>query len=199
MMFYRDLIFCGPASDKHRWRSLLAMKVHETFHQHRCALAFPYWQDNDKENRTDSFDSFTRYADPGPVMRLFADTAEQLEAAAVALDLPHLEAKQVMSVMPVRPVPVATRAVAFCRSRVLDRHVRITRQYPQDLAERDRREAAVRSRLPQMAYLKMISQTEGREFSLYVERQFSDTPSAQIDVTSYGLSRVSAPCFVPDF
>ena len=198
-MYYRDLIFCVPASDRHRWLSIFAMKVHETFHQHRCALAFPYWQDNKVENRSDSFDAFTRYADPGPVVRLFADTAEQLEAAAVALDLPHLEAKQVMTVMPVRPVPTATRSVAFCRSRALDRHVRITRQYPQDLAERDRREAAVRSRLHQMAYLKMISQTENQQFSLYVERLCSDTPAAQLSVTSYGLSRLSEPCFLPDF
>lgn len=197
-MFYRDLLLSVPACDQNLWRGIFLMKVHETFHRHQCAVAFPYWQDNDKENLTDSFDTFTRYANPGAVVRLFGETAAQLEDAAVALDLTHLVETHIMTVMPVRPVPVTARAVAFCRSRALDRHVRTSRQLV-DLADRDRREAKVRGRLHQMAYVKTISQTEGREFSLYVERRFSDTASAKLNVTSYGFSRVSEPCFLPDF
>lgn len=196
-MFYRDLIFAGTRDDVAHCRELLLIKFHETFNWHGCAVAFPRWTDG-RENRSDTFDTFTRYADPGKVLRLFADTAEQLENAFATLGLHELVRADHLTVTPVQPVPQVSRAVAVCRSRDADRHARITNRFELDLDERYRREEAVRSHLHQQAYIKMIS-SKGQQFSLSIERRFSDTPSAQIDVTSYGLSRVSAPCFLPDF
>lgn len=196
-MFYRDLIFTVPASDLRFFRDAVLQKLHERHHRLGCAVAFPAWEDNE-ENVVDTFDTFTRHANPGPVVRLFADSPAALEKAPAVLEIDELKDKGILAVTPVREVPKGCGAVAFCRSRRTDSAIRRSRRGKDDLLTRQHREAEVRRTHHRQAYLKVDS-TKGHTFSLYIERQPGEAPSEKLNITSYGLSRTSEPCYLPDF
>lgn len=197
-MFYRDLVLTVSSDDVRFFRDSLLIKLHEQHHRLGCAVSFPHWQDGSQENQVDSFDTFTRYANPGPVIRLFAATAEVLEAVPAVLGVEELMQKNVLIVSGVRQVPQGCRGVAYCRSRMADGHIRRARQQSQDLRTRQELEARMRKQLHRQAYVKLGS-TKGQVFSLHIERREADAASDALNVTSYGLSRSSEPCFLPDF
>jgi len=196
-MYYRDLIFTVPAADLRFFRDAVMMKLHEQHHRLGCAIAFPAWEDNE-ENVVDTFDPFTRHANPGPVVRLFAEDRTALEKAPVVLAIDELLDKGIMTVTPVKEAPKGCGAVAFCRTRRTDGHIRKAKRSSEPLMTRHRREAELRRTHHRQAYIKVDS-TKGHAYSLYYERQTGEAPSEQIQVSSYGLSRSSAPCYLPDF
>ena len=103
-MYYRDLIFTVPATDLRFFRDSLMMKLHEQHHRLGCAIAFPAWEDNE-ENVVDTFDTFTRHANPGPVVRLFAEDRTALEKAPAVLEIDELLDKGIMTLTPVKEAP----------------------------------------------------------------------------------------------
>lgn len=197
-MFYRDIILTVAANDERFFRGALISRLHEAHHKLGCAIAFPHWQDG-QENAVDTYTGFTHYASPGSIVRLFSSTQASLEALPAVLELAEVERKGILRVGPVRPVPQGCRGVAYCRSRSQEGFVRKSRQSKEDLVTRQQREAKLRKELHKQAYITLESNTGGQRFPLYIARKEAEQPSADLKVTSYGLSNTTDPCFLPDF
>lgn len=195
-MFYRDFILTVERADRHHFMAQLFTLVHEKFSQLQCAVAFPGWAPA-APNATDSFDTFTRYADIGDVIRLFADNEAVLAAAERILGIEQLVSRRVVLVMPVKPVPTGCKGAAFCRVRKADSIGRRSRNVTPDVSARMKDE--LRAQSHQLAYIRMADSHGNNLRPLVFTKVVGDAVAGSLATNSYGLSASTAPCFLPDF
>lgn len=205
-MHYLDLSFTVKPQDLRHFQTAFFAALHAEHGLYGVAITFPYWKNNEP-NATDTFDSFTRYAIPGNLIRLFAPNEQVLARLGKHLEFEKLQAQGLVSFSPVRAAPAGCRGVAYVRARGNERAIKLSRikdpENPRRLRDslelRQAREAKARSALHEQAYFMVSSKSSGQGFSLFVERLQSDVASECIAVNSYGLSNKIQPCYLPDF
>jgi hypothetical protein len=197
MMFYRDFILTVDRQDRMHFMTQLVTLIHENFSRLQCALAFPGWTPAEP-NPVDSFDTFTRYADVGDVIRLFAEDETVLAAAERILGIEVLLQRRVLLSMPAKPAPSGCRSAAFCRVRSADSLGRRVRRTA-DSRARERMKDKVRARCHEMAYFRMTDREGRNARPLFFEKVCGEEASPKLETNSYGLSAGQTPCFLPDF
>lgn len=205
-MHYQDLSFTVKPQDLRHFQTAFFAALHADHGRFGVAITFPYWE-NSVPNEVDSFDSFTRYANPGNMIRLFATDEATLKRLGQHLEFDKLKAQGLAVCSPVRPAPAGCRGIAYVRSRGKERAIKLSRlkdpENPRRLRDplvlRQAREAKARSVLHEQAYFMVESKSSGQGFSLFVERIQNDVASDSLEVNSYGLSNKVTPCFLPDF
>lgn len=201
-MFYRDLILTVQPGDVQFFMNQLLTLVHEKHHRLPVAIALPQFEPA-QPNRTDTYDN-PRHARMGKVLRLFHPVAYVLDAAIDLLGIQELVDKHVLFVTPTQPAPNTGRTVAFCRARLPDSAARQNREdkrtgrdkeQPAKQYERTEKVLAARHL---MAYLPVRS-TSGHNVSVFFVKKEGGVASTDVNVNSYGLSRMSEPCYMPAF
>lgn len=196
-MFYRDLILTVDRRDRMYFVTQLMTLVHEHYSALNCAVAFPGWQDGE-QNSLDSFDTFTRYADVGDVIRLFADDESALGHALTVLGLEELVAKRVIIATPVKPAPTSSQAAAFCRVRSADGLGRRVAR-ASSAEQREKLKESVRARSHQTAYFRVLDKSGNHQRPIVFTRVCGNAVSGNVACNSFGFSSISAPCYLPDF
>lgn len=195
-MYYRDFILTVERADRHHFMAQLFTLVHEKFSQLQCAVAFPGWTPA-APNAMDTFDTYTRYADIGDVIRLFADNEAVLASAASILGIEQLINRRIVLAMPVKPVPSGCKAAAFCRVRKADSIGRRSRQVTPEARARMKDE--LRAQSHELAYIKMANSHGDNVRPLVFTKVAGEVVSSNLATNSYGLSSNTMPCFLPDF
>lgn len=195
-MFYRDFILTVDRKDRLYFMEQLMTLVHDHFSQLNCALAFPGWAPAEP-NKTDSFDTFTRYADMGDVVRIFSEHEAVLAAAERVLGVEVLLQRRILIAMPVKPVPAGARAAAYCRVRSADS---LKRRMSKASGEaREGLKDAHRARCHEMALVRILAPDGKSTRPLYFNKVVGESVSPALASNSFGLSSSTAPCFLPDF
>lgn len=196
-MFYRDLILTVERRDRMYFVTQLMTLVHEHYSALNCAVAFPGWKDGEQSS-LDSFDTFTRYADVGDVIRLFADNEAALAQALTVMGLEELVAKRVIIATPVKPAPTSPLAAAFCRVRSADSlGRRVSRASSAE--QREKLKEAVRANSHKTAYFRVLDKSGNHQRPIVFTRVCGGAASGNVACNSFGFSSVSAPCYLPDF
>jgi CRISPR-associated endoribonuclease Cas6/Csy4 subtype I-F len=190
-MYYRDIVFLAQAEDVQFFMNQVLTLVHDKHAQLNLAVSFPQWQD--AKGVTTVAGGTPQHANPGKVLRLFSAAPAALGAMTEVLGIRELELKQVVFVTPTQAVPETARGVAFYRYRGADKLRAQTGSAREAFKAQLAREAA------SVCYLPLVSQGTGQRFSLFIGRVVGALGGLTTNVTSFGVSRKSELCFLPDF
>lgn len=196
-MYYRDIIITAAQEDRLHFLDILMTHVHEQYSRLKCAVVFPDWVPA-SPNAIDSFDTFTRYAEIGDVVRLFADEQSSLQEIERIPGVAAMLRARVLLATSIKPVPPATRGVAFCRVRSADSLGRRVRN-ASNPEHRDRLKDEARAKSHERAFFR-VGDKDGLNVRPMVFTKVSGVGvSPKVACNSFGLSSGTEPCFLPEF
>jgi len=196
-MYYRDLIITAAREDRMAFLTILMTHLHEQFSRHQCAVAFPGWK-NAEPNAMDTFDTYTRHADVGDVVRLFAADEASLQELERAPGLANLLRARVVLATPVKEAPNTARTAAFCRVRSADSLGRRVRNAT-NAEHRNRLQYEARERSHERAYFRIGNKAGLNVRPMFFTRVEGTQVASKLNCNSFGLSCTSELCFLPDF